>query len=92
LKGYGQLVEHHLRRTVLDHVGKDALKNLDEPDMIDQPNLDQYVFVKVKEDSEIQGGTDEEPTHDQHAAGTTLIARYNVVRELYSQGKVELFL
>lgn len=92
LRGYGQLLESHLRRTVLDHVSKDAFKNLDEQAMIDRPNLEQYVFVKVKETSEINSGTEEEPSVQQHPAGTTLITRYSVVRDLFGQGKVELVL
>ena len=92
LKGYGQLLESHLRHTVLDHVSKEALKRLDEPEMIDQPDLDQYIFVKVKETSEINSGTEDEPFAQEHQAGTTLITRYSVVRELFGQGKVELVL
>jgi GINS complex subunit 4 len=90
LKGYGKLVENHLRRTVLDHVSKDALKNLDEPEMIDTPDLEQYVFVNIKESCEIDLGTQDEPNMQQHDEGTTLITRYNVVRELFIQGKVDL--
>ena len=81
-----------MRRTVLDHVAKDALKNLDDPEMIDRPDLDQYVFVKVKETSHIDSGTEDEPSIQEHQAGTTLITRYSVVRELFGQGKVELVL
>ncbi|CAB9527014.1 GINS protein SLD5 [Seminavis robusta] len=92
LKGYGQLFEGYMRRTVLDHVAKDALKNLDEPEMIDKPDLEQFVFVRVKETSEIDIGTEDEPSIQQHDPGTTLITRYNLVRELFGQGKVELIL
>lgn len=90
LKGYGQLLESHLRKTVLDHIAKDAYKNLDEPEMIDSPDLDQYVFVKVKETAEIDSGTEDEPMPQQHPAGTTLITRYSKIRDLFAQGKVEL--
>ena len=92
LKGYGTLVENHLRRTVLDHISKDALKNLDDPEMIDTPDLEQYVFVKIRETCEFDLGVEEEPNIQQHDAGTTLITRYNVIRELFIQGKVDLIL
>jgi DNA replication complex GINS protein SLD5 C-terminus len=92
LKGYGKLVENYLRRTVLDHVSKDALKNLDESEMIDTPDLEQYVFVNINEACEIDLGTEEKPNIQQHDEGTTLITRYNVVRELFIQGKVDLIL
>ena len=76
----------------MDHVSKEAYKNLDDREMIDKPSLDQYVFVKVKEESVIDSGTEDDPMPQQHPAGTTLITRYNVVRDLFAQGKVELLL
>lgn len=60
--------------------------------MIDRPDLDQYVFVKVKETSEINSGTEDEPFVQQHEAGATLITRYSVVRGLLVDEKVELVL
>ena len=81
-----------MRHTVLDHVAKDALKNLDDDEMVDKPNLDEYVFVKVKETSVINSGTEDEPDPQQQEAGTTLITRYSAVRDLFGHGKVELFL
>jgi hypothetical protein len=79
------MVEKHLRRTVLDHFPQDAWKKLDEPDMIDQPDLETYVFIRTKEDVEIE---DNEPFFAE--AGSSLIVQYSRVRDLYLKGKVEL--
>ena len=36
-----------MQRSVTDHITKDAWKKLDEPEMIERPNLDSYVFCRV---------------------------------------------
>mmetsp|Transcript_31728 Transcript_31728/g.57444 ORF Transcript_31728/g.57444 Transcript_31728/m.57444 type:complete len:274 (-) Transcript_31728:80-901(-) len=99
LKEYGQLTERHLRRTVLDHLPKDAWKKLDEPEMIDTPNLDQFVFCKVLETVEIDNhdaqGNDDDDDEDgiqEHKAGSCLIARYSAIRDLVLKGKIEMLL
>jgi hypothetical protein len=84
LKEYGALIERHFRRTVLDHFPQDVWKKLDEPEMIDSPDLDTYVFIRTKESVLI----DEETA--LHEAGTSLIVQYNRVRDLFLKGKVEL--
>lgn len=83
----------------MNHISKEALRNLDDPGMIDKPNLDQYVFIKVKDEPvEINNGTngddddDDQPEIEQHTPGTCLIARYNTIRSLFQQGKVELLM
>lgn len=81
-----------MRRTVLDHIAKVAFRNLDEPEMVDSPDLDQYVFVKVKEKAVIDTGTEDDSFPEEHQAGKTLITRYSVVRDSFAQGKVELLL
>eukprot|EP00580_Thalassiosira_gravida_P016491 CAMPEP_0201657740 /NCGR_PEP_ID=MMETSP0494-20130426/880_1 /ASSEMBLY_ACC=CAM_ASM_000839 /TAXON_ID=420259 /ORGANISM="Thalassiosira gravida, Strain GMp14c1" /LENGTH=343 /DNA_ID=CAMNT_0048134633 /DNA_START=15 /DNA_END=1046 /DNA_ORIENTATION=+ len=53
LRAYGELLEKHYRRTVLDHLPKKAWKSLDEPEMIDSPNLEQFVFCRVLETVDI---------------------------------------
>mmetsp|Transcript_12094 Transcript_12094/g.26879 ORF Transcript_12094/g.26879 Transcript_12094/m.26879 type:complete len:346 (+) Transcript_12094:82-1119(+) len=53
LKQYGGLAERHLQRTVLNSLPKEAWRKLNEPDMIDTPDLDAYVFCKVLETVEI---------------------------------------
>ena len=39
-----------MQRSVTDHLPKEAWKKLDDPEMIDRPNLDTYVFCKVVDD------------------------------------------
>ena len=51
LQQYGELLEKHYRRTVLDHLPKEAWKKLDEPEMIDSPNLEQFVFCRVLDET-----------------------------------------
>ena len=47
------MYKSHLDQTVLDHIPKDAFSRLDDKEMMDKPDLDEYVFVKVKETCEI---------------------------------------
>jgi len=53
LKQYGELLERHHRRTVLNHLPKEAYRKLDEPEMIDSPDLEQFVFCRVLETVQI---------------------------------------
>ena len=92
LKGYGSLLESHLHRTVLDHFPQDAWKKLDSPEMIDEPDLDTYVFIKTKDDVAIDNGTPDNPDFQQHDKGTCLIVRYSRIRDLFVQGKVQLLM
>lgn len=83
-------------RTVLDHLPQDVWKNLDEPGMIDEPDLETYVFIKTKENVSILVGNDDdgddEPMLQQHEAGSCLIVRYNLIRDLFMDDKVELLM
>ena len=90
LRGYKELIEGHFRRTVLDHFPQDAWKKLDEPDMIDRPDLGTYVFVRIKESVEINSGTEDVPDIQRHEAGTCLIVRYHRIQHLLRQGQLEL--
>lgn len=106
LKQYGGLIEHHFQRTVLNHLPKDAWKKLNEPGMIEEPDLDAYVFCRVLEAVEIDSalgdkkgdGADDDDedemgdTVQEHAAGSCLIARYATVREHVFDGKITLLL
>lgn len=47
LRQYGELLEKHYRRTVLNQLPKEAWKKLDESEMIDSPDLEQFVFCHV---------------------------------------------
>jgi len=103
LISYGELLEKHLRRTVLNHMPRDSLKKLDEPEMIDSPDLDEYVFCKIMENVVIgdeTSGINEEDDENfdgmdgpqEYAAGSSLIARYDLVKDLVLEGKIELLL
>ena len=89
LKEYGTLLEGHLRATVLDHFPQDVFKQLDEPEMIDEPDLETYIFIRCKEDVLIDNATDNTQP-DWHEKGTVLIVRYSRIRELLLENKVEL--
>jgi hypothetical protein len=85
-------MEHHLRSNVLDHFPQDVWKQLDAPDMIDEPDLGTYVFAKVngKEEVFVDMGTPDDPNVMSFSSGDSLIVRYERVRELCLAGKVTL--
>jgi hypothetical protein len=85
-------LERHLNRTVLDHFPQDVWKKLDDPEMIDEPDLDTYVFIKTRENVVIDSGTEDNPGLQQHAAGTCLIVLYKRIRDLLLEEKVELLM
>ncbi|GKY93076.1 hypothetical protein MPSEU_000275900 [Mayamaea pseudoterrestris] len=91
LKEYGTMLERHLRKTVLDHFPQEVFKQLDEPEMIDEPDLETYIFVRCKEDVLVDNATDNTPP-DWHVKGTVLIVRYSRIRDLYLENKVELLM
>ena len=89
---YGELLKRHYRRSVLDHLPKDAWKRLDKPEMIDSPNLKQFVFCRVVEtvqinvlgklgalNKDLENNDDENNFGDnvqEHYAGSYLIVMY----------------
>ena len=100
LRQYGELVEKHYRRTVLNHLPKEAYKKLDEPEMIDSPNLEEFVFcrvlepiqIDVSEDNDNGDGEDLVDRIQEHGTGAYLIVMYKSIRELVLEGKVELLM
>lgn len=80
-----------MRRTVLDHFPQDVFKQLDEPDMIDEPDLDTYVFIRCMEDVLIDNANDKSPPEMQEK-GSVLIVRYSRIRDLFLEHKVELLI
>ena len=108
LRQYGELLEKHYKRTVLNHLPKEAWKKLDEPEMIDSPALEQFVFCRVVEnvqidvsgetkilDREYEQDDEDEDYGDniqEHAAGSYLIVMYKLIRDLVLEGKVELLM
>jgi GINS complex subunit 4 len=53
LRQYEELVEKHYQRTVLNHMPAEAWRRLDDPEMIDSPDLEQFVFCRALEPIEI---------------------------------------
>ena len=100
LRRYGELVEKHHRRIVLNHLPKEAYKKLDEPEMIDSPNLEEFVFcrvlepiqIDVSEDNDNGDGEDLVDRIQEHGAGAYLIVMYKSIRVLVLEGKVELLM
>ena len=99
LQIYGKLMERHLHRTVLQHLPR-SFRGIDKEEMIDRPNLDEFVFCHVLEMVTIETGDDEDVMGDsydgdeenlhEHAAGTSLIVRYRTIKDLVDEGKVVL--
>ena len=95
-----------MRRSVTDQIPKEAWRKLDEPSMIDRPNLDHYVFCKVIDEEGVvldnhkslqidlseEYDDEEEDPKCHYDAGSFLFVRYDVVREFISEGKVDLLM
>lgn len=106
LKNYGELLEHHMRKSVLNHLPKGGnWDTLDEPNMIDAPNLDTYVFCRILETVELdnhkdlnlanQDDDDDDDDDDriqEHPSGSYLFVRYAVIRDEVLAGKAQLLL
>jgi DNA replication complex GINS protein SLD5 C-terminus len=103
LKEYTSLLDSHLHKTVLDHFPQDVWKRLDEPEMIDEPELTSYVFVRTKEEVTIGINRDDFNENEDdnsvtnrhshatvHDKGSCLIVLYSTVRNLFLQDKIEL--
>jgi hypothetical protein len=80
---------------------KDAWKKLDEPEMIDGPDLDEFVFCRVLETVEIDphlgetNNSEDENMEDsiqEHPASSCLIARYRTIQDFVFDGKIELLI
>ena len=103
LQQYSALLRKHHHRTVLQHLPKEAWKKLDEPEMIDGPNLERFVFCRVLEpiviDLRRENNNDENNEEEdlidsiqEHGEGACLIVMYETVREFVLDGKVELLM
>jgi DNA replication complex GINS protein SLD5 C-terminus len=85
LTEYGELLEKHFHRTVLDYIPKEAWRKLDNPEMIDKPDFNRFVFCKVlKNDVEIDD--------QNHSQGSYLIARYETIQSHVIENQIELLL
>ena len=88
LREYGAAVERHLQVTVTNHFPQQVWKQLDDPDMIDEPDLDAFMFLRFLQESELMGTNNQDP--DFFEAGNCAVVRYRRVRDLFLEGKVEL--
>mmetsp|Transcript_34698 Transcript_34698/g.81822 ORF Transcript_34698/g.81822 Transcript_34698/m.81822 type:complete len:289 (+) Transcript_34698:40-906(+) len=82
LAAYGAMIHHHLEQTVT-HSIPHAWKELDDPEMIDQPDYEGYHFWLVRE--AIVDRDDIE-----HEAGSCLVAKFLDMKENMKGNKVEL--
>jgi len=91
-----------MKRNVTDHLPKEVWKTLDEPEMIDHPDLDSFVFCKVVDregvlldkykDFSDELGDDSDRIPELYIEGSCLFLRYSLVRDLLSEGKVILLM
>lgn len=89
MKDFHALLEQHLQTTVTNHFPQEAWKRLDEPDMIEQPDLEQYVMVRALEDCTLRKGTEEAYALE---AGSNLIVLYDDVSGFLETGAVQLIM
>lgn len=106
LRQYGELIEKHFHRTVLNHMPAEGWKKLDDKEMIDSPDLEQFVFCRTLEPIEIDVSGDPNPLNEEdeddeddygdnlqaHPEGAFLIVMYKKVRDLVAEGKVQLLM
>jgi DNA replication complex GINS protein SLD5 C-terminus len=87
LKDYATAVERHLAATVTDHFPQEVWRSLEIPsDMADEPNLNQFVFIRCKSDVVIYENGSAQP----QPSGVCRVVRYERIRQLLLEGKVEL--
>ena len=84
MRDYWAAVQRHLQVTVTDHFPQEVWKQLDDPDMIDEPDLDQFVYSRFLEDAALDDG------RDYFNVGECVVIRYRRIRDLFLLGKVEL--
>lgn len=84
LAAYGAMIHHHLEQTVT-HSIPPAWKELDDPDMIDQPDYEGYHFWLVREAIVDRDNIEHEP-------GSCLVAKYLDMKDDMKGNKVELLI
>ena len=84
LAAYGTMIHHHLEQTVT-HSIPPAWKELDEPNMIDEPDYEGYHFWSVRE-------TIIDRDNIEHEAGSCLVAKYLDMKQNMKENKVELLI
>ena len=78
-----------MQTSVTDHFPQEAWRRLDEPEMIEEPGLDQYVMVRVHEDCTLRKGSEEARTLEE---GSNLILNYREIRGLLQSGSLGLIM
>jgi len=84
LAAYGAMVEHHMKQTVTNSIPT-AWKELDEPEMIDQPDHEGYHFWLVREDIVDRDS-------NEHEAGSCLVAKYLDMKDNMEDNRVKLLI
>lgn len=84
LAAYGAMIHHHLEQTVTQSIPP-AWKELDEPEMIDQPDYEGYHFWLVKE-------AIVDRDNIEHEAGSCLVAKYLDMKDNMNESRVELLI
>lgn len=84
LEAYGKIIQHHLEQTVTNSIPP-AWKELDKPEMIDQPDYEGYHFWLVR-DAIV------DRDNIEHDAGSCLVAKYLDMKENMKESKVELLI
>ena len=73
----------HLQANVLSHFPQEVWQRVDEPDMIDEPDLNAFVFARVIEPVVIAGTP-------RQREGACLVTRYARIRDFVLEGKLQL--
>lgn len=60
--------------------------------MIDEPDLDTYVFARAKDTILIDNGTEDLADVQRHEQGSCIIVSYRRIRSLFLADKVELLM
>jgi len=95
-----------MRRTVLNQLPESGgWKKFDEPEMIERPDLNNYICCRILENVEVDnhtghdlrtGHTDEDMNLggniQELKAGTVYFVRYAVVKDFVEEGKIELLI
>jgi GINS complex subunit 4 len=102
LKGYGELFEAHMRRSVTNHIPKEAWQSLDVDEMIERPDLDSFVFAENVSEETVEidqyiglNIEEDEEEGDRYVSchpGKKIFVRYRCIRGLISEHKVQLLM
>lgn len=98
LQDFHSLWTEHIEKTVTDHFPQSVWKKLDEPEMVQSPNLDEFCWVRVLQDITLHLSQSQSSQYDddvdahRYNKGSVLVIPYSRVRDLIQEQKVELFI